>query len=72
VRRFPSLIFEREKKNHRAEIHRHLVEEYGEVIMNEWCSLFNGEVQVCTMKRDLDASVSSPTGLLLPFVKTGY
>jgi hypothetical protein len=62
----PSVIRLYNAKNIRpAEIHRQLVEVYGEGVMNEgnvrkWCRLFNREGQTCTMKRDLEARVSSP------------
>jgi hypothetical protein len=48
-----------------AEIHRQLVEVYGEVVMNEgnvckWCVCLMVEGQMCTIKRDPDARLSSP------------
>jgi hypothetical protein len=48
-----------------SEIRRQHVEAYGEGVTNEgdvckWCPLFNGDGQICTMKRDPDARLSSP------------
>jgi hypothetical protein len=43
--------------------------------VHKWCCLFNGGRQTCTMKRDLDAHLSSPriwkAWLMLMLVKTG-
>jgi hypothetical protein len=62
---FGDLSFERKKNIHPAEVLRHLVEAYGEGVMNEGdvrklCPLFNGQGQMRAMKGNRDARLSSP------------